>query len=315
MPLISFIIPVYNVAPYIRECLDSILSQSEADYELCIVDDGSTDGSGTICDDYAARFPGKVKLRHQANQGVSVARNKCLDMSTGDYVWFVDGDDYILPDALDYLSRVLRQGVGDTIFFGNKKYSANCDIKTETGDKENFLVRRMSYLNPAIIFNRNIIEKNTIRFTPGMKMGEDLEFQYKYLIQCSSPVAIDFNFYFVREREGSASRNANSERANYESCQVLLSNMAKHLSLLNYKGISWMTPRLSERFKSMLRSASTLDSVKKSEVKRVYRDLIKSFKLLGYSQIDSGSLKIANISISAYYILYRLVLRLKSLIG
>lgn len=315
MPLISFIIPVYNVAPYIRECLDSILSQSEADYELCIVDDGSTDGSGIICDEYAGKFPEKVKLSHQANQGVSVARNKCLDMSAGEYVWFVDADDYILPGALDYLSRVLRQGEGDTIFFGDKKYSANSDIKTEMGDKENFLVRRMCYWNFRMIFNRNIIEKNTIRFTPGMKMGEDLEFQYKYLIQCSSPVAIDFNFYFIREREGSASRNANSERANYESCRVLLHNMAEYLSILNYKDISWMTPRLSERLKSMLRSASTLDNVKKTEVKRVYRDLIRSFKLLGYSQIDSGSLKIANISVSAYYLLYRLALRLKSLKG
>ena len=82
MPLISFVIPVYNVAPYVRECLESVIRQEFKDYEVCVVDDGSTDGSSAICDEYAAAYPGLFKLRHQPNQGVSVARNNALDMAS-----------------------------------------------------------------------------------------------------------------------------------------------------------------------------------------------------------------------------------------
>lgn len=82
MARFSFIIPVYNVAPYLSECLDSVLSQDFEDFEVCVVDDGSSDGSSLICDDYAARDR-HIKLCHQENGGVSVARNKALDMATG----------------------------------------------------------------------------------------------------------------------------------------------------------------------------------------------------------------------------------------
>ena len=118
MPLISFVIPVYNVAPYVRECLESVIRQDFKDFEVCVVDDGSTDGSSAICDEYAATYPGRFKLKHQPNQGVSVARNNALDMATGQYIWFVDADDYILPGSLCYISEILRQSGCDTLFFG-----------------------------------------------------------------------------------------------------------------------------------------------------------------------------------------------------
>lgn len=78
MPLISFVIPVYNVASYLHECLDSVVGQDFSDFEVCIVDDGSTDGGGAICNEYAAAYPGLFKLKHQPNQGVSVARNNAI---------------------------------------------------------------------------------------------------------------------------------------------------------------------------------------------------------------------------------------------
>jgi len=100
--MISVIIPVYNVEEYLRECVDSVLAQTYTDWEAILVDDGSTDSSGAICDEYAAKDE-RIRVIHQANQGLSGARNTALDAMKGDYVTFLDSDDYILPGALEHL--------------------------------------------------------------------------------------------------------------------------------------------------------------------------------------------------------------------
>ena len=92
--LISIIIPVYNVAVYLPRCLDSILAQTYKNLEIILVDDGSKDNSGKVCDEYALK-DSRIKVIHQKNQGVSVARNAGLRIAKGDYIGFVDSDDYI----------------------------------------------------------------------------------------------------------------------------------------------------------------------------------------------------------------------------
>ena len=96
--LLSVIVPVYNVENYLSRCVDSILSQSGVTLEVLLVDDGSTDASGKICDSYAARDD-RVKVIHKENGGLSSARNTGLDRASGDYVTFVDSDDYLEPEA------------------------------------------------------------------------------------------------------------------------------------------------------------------------------------------------------------------------
>lgn len=98
-PMISVIVPVYNVERLLAKCLDSLLAQTYKDIELVLVDDGSTDGSGKICDEYAERED-RIKVVHQKNLGVSVARNHGLDVASGDYVCFVDSDDYVTENYL-----------------------------------------------------------------------------------------------------------------------------------------------------------------------------------------------------------------------
>lgn len=99
MPKFSIIIPVYNVAPYLRECLDSVLAQTFTDWEAICVDDGSMDGSGAILDEYAAK-DSRFRVIHQANAGVSVARNAGIRLAQGDWVSFVDSDDWVAKDYL-----------------------------------------------------------------------------------------------------------------------------------------------------------------------------------------------------------------------
>lgn len=101
-PLITVIVPVYNVEKYLRRCLDSIIRQTYQNLEILCIDDGSIDNSGEICEQYAAR-DARIKVIHQENQGLSTARNRGLDTATGEYIAFVDSDDYIAADVLEQL--------------------------------------------------------------------------------------------------------------------------------------------------------------------------------------------------------------------
>ena len=118
-PLISIIIPVYKVEPFLRECLDSIVSQTYQNLEIILVDDGSTDGSGAICDEYAAR-DGRIIVIHQENQGISGARNAGLDIASGDYVLFVDSDDRIEPFTCECALKAAIGQQADLVSFGYK---------------------------------------------------------------------------------------------------------------------------------------------------------------------------------------------------
>lgn len=107
-PLISIIVPVYKVEAYLKKCVDSILAQTYQKYELILVDDGSPDRCGEICDQYA-RDCAAVRVIHQANQGQAAARNNGVKSSTGELITFIDSDDYVEPDYLEYLLGLLRR--------------------------------------------------------------------------------------------------------------------------------------------------------------------------------------------------------------
>lgn len=112
LPLISIIVPVYQVKDYISECVESLLAQTYTNLEILLVDDGSTDGSGEICDRYAER-DSRVRVVHQEKQGPSVARNVGLDSAKGEYVAFVDSDDVVLPDFIEVLYRLVKEYQAD----------------------------------------------------------------------------------------------------------------------------------------------------------------------------------------------------------
>lgn len=101
-PLISIIVPVYQVEAYVSECVESLLAQTYTNLEILLVDDGSTDGSGEICDEYACQ-DSRIRVIHQVNQGLSAARNTGLDQAAGEYVAFVDSDDAVMPDFIETL--------------------------------------------------------------------------------------------------------------------------------------------------------------------------------------------------------------------
>ena len=111
----SVLIPVYQVKDYLCQSVDSVLNQDERDFEIVLVDDGSTDGSGEICDDYAARFPETVRVIHQTNQGLLMARRAGIRAAKGDWFVHLDSDDYMLPGALAAIRKTAEENRADLV--------------------------------------------------------------------------------------------------------------------------------------------------------------------------------------------------------
>ena len=116
-PLISVIVPVYNVEDYLAQCIGSIRRQTYANLEIILVDDGSTDGSGRLCDGFAQK-DARVRAVHQQNSGVSAARNAGLDMAKGDYLYFLDGDDWALETMVEETVSIMEAGGYDLCAWG-----------------------------------------------------------------------------------------------------------------------------------------------------------------------------------------------------
>lgn len=125
-PTISVVIPVYNVEAYLRECVDSVLNQTMEDFEIILVDDGATDSSGRICDEYACK-DARIRVIHRENGGLSAARNTGLDAASGEYVYFLDSDDYIAPDTLEKLLALAEKERADVVFFDAWVFFTDCE--------------------------------------------------------------------------------------------------------------------------------------------------------------------------------------------
>ncbi len=206
MPKISIIVPVYNTDKYLHECIDSILMQTFQDFELLLINDGSIDNSGVICDEYAIK-DSRIKVIHKENGGQSSARNLGLDIAKGEYIYFCDSDDYIesslLEQALDKIQNVdmsvFRYALVDQIgtYIGNKTaFNKIVEFETDDGlDKilyiSNELIPKYSISIVTSLFKRDIIEKYKIRFKPNyIEIGEDT-----YFILCYVSVINKISFF------------------------------------------------------------------------------------------------------------------------
>ena len=196
--MISIIIPVYNVRDYLDICLSSIAAQSYSDWECILVDDGSRDGSGELCDKWAEK-ESRMHVVHQENSGVSCARNRGLGLAKGEYVVFVDSDDYV--DA-DYLSNLSAEPSADLFVTGVKhmRHDNTCVIfepltdaryGLDVNNMENFIDLNNKFLLFGPVSKRyrlSVIRENAIEFPVGCSFGEDLQFNYNYL-RCVDVIA------------------------------------------------------------------------------------------------------------------------------
>lgn len=206
MSIISIIIPVYNAALYLNECLNSVLNQSFVDIEVICVNDGSTDNSLEIINDFG-RKDTRIRLVNQQNQGVSAARNVGIAIAQGEYIGFVDADDYV---SVDYFEQFIKHSGSDMAGIKPSDFDMKqLDTVNKTQLYQHMLASDSFNSVCFKIFKRDLVVKNKVFFTVGMRLGEDAHFILNFL-QYATTVALfsDNQGYFYRENVESATKAA-----------------------------------------------------------------------------------------------------------
>lgn len=210
----SVIVPVYNVKRYLRQCLDSISAQTETAWECICVDDGSTDGSGLICDEYANRDKRYVVI-HQKNKGLPAARNAGIEIARGDYLCFVDGDDAIVKDWLEVAGETIKQGHVDVVRLYLQDWAGGelveplprkgCTLKVIKGEHEilTWGWRTLSQEAWAVLLFINRKKLGPFRFTEKMPIHEDAIFALQLIERIDSFVTLHYPGYLYRKRNDS----------------------------------------------------------------------------------------------------------------
>ena len=278
MPKISIIIPVYKAENYLHRCVDSILAQTFTDFEILLVDDGSPDKSGMICDEYAT-IDNRVRVVHKENGGVSSARNVGLDLAIGEYIWFVDSDDWIESNALEIL---LKGGSNtDVCFFLLKPYPEGrlpFSFDSILIDQQQVYFSGIKSCGKTIamieqcggfgwtcnkLFKSNIIHKHNLRFDHRFAIQEDHLFTLSYVIHIESiSVLADAPYnYFMQEGSLFSKvypyyNNKERNKAMYESRVAV----CEHFGISDEKYIAWLTSDYATRM------VANLSQLKRSNV-------------------------------------------------
>lgn len=227
MAQISVIVPVYNCEQYLPQCLDSILSQTYSDLEILLIDDGSTDRSGIICDEYAAR-DSRILCLHQKNSGAAAARNAGLRAATGIYIAFVDSDDWLDPDMYEKMLHsaqeqdcdlvicdCLKETPDESIVYSHALpagYYSRDDMK-ETYFPQLLMPNTMEYpvtiSNWLLLIRRDVIVRNNLSFPEGMRFSEDLLFGSEVGYHSNSMVYLKgYTPYHYRQNPTSVTHSA-----------------------------------------------------------------------------------------------------------
>ena len=234
-PVISIIVPVYNAEKYIRRCVNSILTQTFVDFEVLLIDDGSVDDSGRICDEYAIK-DSRVRVFHQNNQGVSTARNVGLENCTGNWVSFIDADDYISPDFFDcdYSNAVDVIQKSYSIIYEYENLIVQKPVRSNIiKSKKEFLLFYVRKRTNALwdkIIRRDLIGNR--RFDTTVKVGEDFLFFLSLINDITKYSFNDIGCYFYNIRSGSAMDNVSR---NYSGrVKIMIQNINHINRILNH---------------------------------------------------------------------------------
>lgn len=317
---LSIIVPVYNVAPYLRKCVESLLAQDYDNYEIILVDDGSTDESGAICDEYASRsfansfthLPVPIRVVHRENGGLSAARNSGIEVAQGEYLMFVDSDDYIEPNVLKGQREQLEREELDVLrydyqnvrlknegyeFFQPYKHPHQPDSQHAIVDGETYLNTRMGYACYAwqFILRRDLIistpytihhtpENGDCLFTEGIHF-EDVDWLPRMMLRAkrvNSTQTIVYN-YFIRQ--GSITQvqgNKEKIRKNLEDRMKIIETYSKHIE--QYPSCTWLKNMQSNMV------AGVLTTVAQSfyPERRDYISQLKAINVFPLSMADQG---------------------------
>lgn len=315
-PLITVVVPIYNVEKYLKECVDSILTQTYRNLEIILVDDGSPDQCGALCDEYG-RKDERVKVIHQENKGLSGARNSATDIARGEYITYVDSDDYIEPNMIETLYEELQKnhaqmsvisaeiffedetkvsnGHGNQIFVYNKEKALDCFLFND-------------YLTPCVcgkLYDNKLWKE--IRCPEG-KLFEDQFTTYKLIDLCEKIVYVTTPLYHYRKRAGSIGHSNFSKRtydlydAIHEEYEYISSKYEEKCPNISVARITWEIVFVN----MMIRDDYTDKSIVKQVQCFARKHLKEVWKCPYISKLRKGQISL----FAAQFILYKVFYRM-----
>lgn len=262
--MVSIIVPIYKVEEYLSQCIDSILYQTYSDLEIILVDDGSPDNCGSICEEYAKKDK-RIKVIHKENQGLGMARNTGLEYAKGEFIYFVDSDDWLEPNAIECLVKYQKEYDADIVMCNYDKrddlhkvlyqYRIVNNVKIYSNLKEieenvfwpmigqpayvcqDFTINMCVWTN---LYRRELIEQNKIRFLSERDyLSEDICFNLQYLLQCNTAVMIPQSLYCYRYNPNSLTNRYKGDEY-LKACKLYLkvgswADSAKNQSVRDYR--------------------------------------------------------------------------------
>ena len=284
-PLISVVVPIYNVEQYLERCIDSILHQTYEHLEIILVDDGSPDNSGAICDSYLS-LDQRIKVIHKRNGGLSDARNAGLEMASGEFIAFIDSDDTIMPEMIEKLYERIDTDRSDMAFCGYRQVSQNGDILSEVFLPDNVLTGfealKVSYENEGVLYTiacNKLYKKHLfqdIRYPVG-KYHEDEFTTYLIIDHCDIISIVKEALYIYYQRDDSIMQEAYSVRhldgieASYERYFYFKEKGGKYTELLVPEGNTF-TP-VFFRSKLLLKPQTREEKKRVREIDRMAREI------------------------------------------
>lgn len=293
MKKITVIIPVYNVERYLSQCLNSVIKQTYTNFEIIAINDGSTDGSLNILNQYKMKYR-NIYIINQENQGQSIARNKGIERATGDYIYFLDADDYIATNTFQILIETFEEYNVDLIKFSAEIVIDGIDIQVNKNRynfdqyfNENKIYRKDEFLDLNIksfsaspvlyIVKREILQSNKIRYKAGIIHEDDL-FTSEVLLNTNKAVYISENFYKRRLRKNSVMTEEDifHRKKSFKSKCIIAIELRNLLqNYVNYKEREFIQDRINKTIRYLARNYSEID----------YFYKIKTIKTLGISAI------------------------------
>lgn len=253
MAYISVVVPIFNAAKYISRCIDSLLDQSFTNFELILVNDGSTDGSLAVCEGYTGK-DSRIIVIDKPNGGASSARNHGIDVSKGAYICFVDADDYVNENYLLHLYQdmVIESNI-DLVMHGMNRVKGETSIPITFNKTKTYILEDGSFFNDVYLFKfcgpccklfcREIISKYNIKYNSDIVFSEDFDFLAKYLIHCNKIRISDRqNYYYISHEDSVSTRIYSFDR--------------------EYAGLSFLYNSLSN-LKSVFKNQTLYEQVKK----------------------------------------------------
>lgn len=293
----SLIFPIYNAEEFLKKSFDTIINQNYDNYEVIMINDGSTDSSGVICDEYSEKYD-NFRVFHLENGGVSNARNFGLEQAKGEYVWFLDADDYVVGNPLQELEKVLDEYNPELLVFNYQDYIYRKKIYNDAklplignfdknGFRKNFakLFRtNMLYTVWNKIYKKEFLEKNFLKFDRTVAFGEDTKFNLELYSKLTNVYFSESSYYiYVNGRPASAANVYRKERFEIKKEECLqVEELCREFSC-EYNDLSkYMRTRIFVNVANNIVDSNMSYDEKFTELKALYKD--KFFRdLLAYS--------------------------------